>query len=86
MLSGLGSYFHRLKCIKQDIIGMFKKQRATEENLDNAIIFDEVPDVNDTELLTEAIDILLARSNTTAMTLSVAPEQLLKAFERFAGR
>ena len=86
MLSSLGSYFHSLKCITQDIIGVFKKQGATEENLDNAIIFDEVPDVNDTELLTEAIDILLARSNTTAMTLSVAPEQLLKAFERFAGR
>ena len=43
MLSGVGLDFHRLKCITQDIIGVFKKQRATEENLDNAIIFNEMP-------------------------------------------
>ncbi|KAF2628596.1 cytochrome P450 [Macroventuria anomochaeta] len=80
---GPARYFHRLLCTTKNNIDAYKKRRTTEEELDHEVIFDKILDVNDTELLADAIDILAAGLDTTANTLAIALEQLIKTPERF---
>lgn len=49
-----------------------------DKSFDHAVIFDQMEGLKDRDLLAEATEVLIAGSDTTATTISVAVEEMIK--------
>ncbi|KAM3065584.1 hypothetical protein ACMFMF_010806 [Clarireedia jacksonii] len=83
-LGGPAAHMARLGQTIQSTVSSFKETMAAGNFLDHDVIFNELSDLKDRELVAEATDIILAGSDTTATTIAVAVNQLTsnrKAYE-----
>jgi cytochrome P450 len=62
----------------QASIDKFRSLQRAGKSFDHVVIFDQMEGLKDRDLLAEATEVLIAGSDTTATTLSVAIEEMIK--------
>ncbi|KAH3947302.1 hypothetical protein HBH98_125320 [Parastagonospora nodorum] len=62
----------------QAAIDKFRSLQKLGKSFDHVVIFDQMEGLKDRDLLAEATEVLIAGSDTTATTLSVAIEEMIK--------
>ncbi|KAL4902025.1 hypothetical protein BDW74DRAFT_181183 [Aspergillus multicolor] len=77
-LGGPSAHMARLVMTVSDTVTKFRSLKATGKSESREVVFDGLVGLNDGEMKAEATDILVAGSDTTATTLSVAIFQLCK--------
>lgn len=59
-------------------VASFRRLKASGKSFGHDVVFDSMSHLDDTMLLAEATDILVAGSDTTATTLSVAIQEIIR--------
>ncbi|KAL3473187.1 cytochrome P450 [Aspergillus californicus] len=83
LMGGPAAHMARLFQSIQSTVSSFKAAKASGRPLDHDVIFDGLSDLNHRELVAEAADVLVAVSDTTATTLTVAVHQLVRNPEAY---
>ncbi|ETS76939.1 hypothetical protein PFICI_10813 [Pestalotiopsis fici W106-1] len=83
-LGGPAVHFARLTENIKSVVEKFKDLKSAGKSFDHAVVFDDLTELDDTSLIAEATDILVAGSDTTATTLAVALYQLTHIPEVYA--
>jgi cytochrome P450 len=76
MLSQPAARFQDLIRTVADTVAKFRRMKSSGKSLDHDVVFDSMSHLDDKVLLVEASDILVAGSDTTATTLSVAIQKI----------
>lgn len=77
-LSPAAAHLQGLLAASKSTIVQFKKHQASGKMQEHEVVFDKLTGFTDTELQFEAAEILIAGSDTTAITLSSALEQIAR--------
>lgn len=62
-----------------DTVANFRQLKSSGKSLDHDVVFDSMSHLEDKVLLAEATDILVAGSDTTATTLAIAIQEMIKS-------
>lgn len=76
-LSTEAAKFQYLMNSVTDTVNKFRRLKSSGKSVDRDIIFDTMTHLDDTNLKAEACDILVAGSDTTASTLTVAIKEMI---------